>query len=62
MTTSVDRIPASASDESSNVRYSAGTDVPGMLVSRVTDLYADEERRRRLERTELMIQKAQSAK
>ncbi len=61
MTSGVDRLPANASDKRTEYRYSASVDVPGELVSRVTDLYAEEERRRRAARTELMIQKAQSA-
>jgi len=35
-------------------------DVPGMLADRIGDLYATEERRRRAERTERMILKAES--
>ena len=37
-------------------------DVPGMLADRIGDLYASEERRRRNQRTERMILKAQSLK
>ncbi len=37
-------------------------DVPGMLADRIGDLYASEERRRRAQRTERMILKAQSIK
>ena len=37
-------------------------DVPGMLADRIGDLYASEERRRRNQRTERMILKAQSIK
>ena len=37
-------------------------DVPGMLADRIGDLYASEERRRRAQRTERMIRKAQSIK
>lgn len=37
-------------------------DVPGMLADRIGDLYAAEERRRRAQRTERMILKAQALK
>jgi len=37
-------------------------DVPGKLADRIGDLYASEERRRRNQRTERMILKAQSIK
>jgi hypothetical protein len=37
-------------------------DVPGMMADRIGDLYASEERRRRAQRTERMIRKAQSIK
>lgn len=37
-------------------------DVPGLMAGRVGDLYAEEERRRRVERTERMIRKAESLK
>lgn len=37
-------------------------DVPGMMASRIGDLYAEEERRRRVARTERMIRKAESLK
>ena len=37
-------------------------DVPGLLADRIGDLYASEERRRRAQRTERMILKAQSIK
>jgi hypothetical protein len=40
----------------------AVVDVPGRLADRIGDLYASEERRRRNQRTERMILKAQSIK
>jgi hypothetical protein len=40
----------------------SAVDVPGRLADRIGDLYASEERRRRNQRTERMILKAQSIK
>lgn len=41
---------------------SADLDVPGMMAGRIGDLYAEEERQRRVARTERMIRKAESLK
>lgn len=45
---------------SSRIRVSNDVDVPGMMAGRIGDLYAEEERQRRVARTERMIRKAES--
>jgi hypothetical protein len=64
MSTSVDRSSAQAGRLAapSLSALAAAVDVPGMLAERIGDLYATEERRRRNQRTERMIRKAQSIK
>jgi hypothetical protein len=64
MSTSVDRtrVQAATPGTGSVVALSSVVDVPGMLADRIGDLYASEERRRRNQRTERMILKAQSIK
>ena len=62
MSTSVDlsRVQVGVPRVSSAV--ASVVDVPGMLADRIGNLYAAEERRRRDQRTERMILKAQSIK
>lgn len=45
-------------DAATSTRPADAHDVPGMLAGSVGDLYASEERKRRIERTERMISKA----
>lgn len=47
---------------SRGARMPAEVDVPGLMATRIGDLYAEEERKRRTERTERMIRKAESFK
>ena len=63
MSTSVDRSSATVGLVVPALSgLNAVADVPGMLAERIGDLYATEERRRRLQRTERMIRKAESLK
>jgi hypothetical protein len=64
MSTNVNRSRALAVGPSAAVftLLAPGVDVPGMLADRIGDLYATEELRRRNQRTERMILKAQSIK
>ena len=51
---------AAISDPHPSTVKSATTDVPSLLAGHIGDLYAEEERLRRRERTELMIRRAES--
>jgi hypothetical protein len=64
MSTSVDSpsVQAATPSTASMAALASVIDVPGMLADRIGDLYASEERRRRNQRTERMILKAQSIK
>jgi hypothetical protein len=64
MSTSANRSRAQAGGQTSTAftAFAPIADVPGMLADRIGDLYAAEERRRRAQRTERMILKAQSIK
>jgi hypothetical protein len=61
MSTSVDRA-ANDSTVTSGMRYSAAADVQGQLLNRASNLYAQQERDRRVSRTQRMIRLAESAK
>jgi hypothetical protein len=63
MTTSVDQARSGGQDGSSSGAYRLShADVPTRMAGRISDLYAEEERERRVRRTERMIRKAQSLK
>lgn len=62
MSTSVDLSRVRVGGPRVATAVAAVVDVPGMLADRIGDLYASEERRRRNQRTERMILKAQSIK
>lgn len=62
MEPTADRIesPATHQGTGTPVVPPATIDVPGASATHIGDLYAEEERRQRHERTELMIQRAES--
>lgn len=62
MSTSVDPVREDAPGTAPELHYRATGDVPGLLLDRAADVYASEELRRRVARTERMIRKAQSLK
>lgn len=57
----IERLPAALQDRISAARsrYFA-IDIPGIMVDRISSLYAEEERRERAARTEKLIKQAQS--
>jgi len=65
MAASIDRTPAGTAFSASQLVGAAlvgplGRDVPGLASDRVSRLYAEEERRERVARTDLMIAKAET--
>jgi hypothetical protein len=56
-----DRPVEPANEVSSDSPQRGGEDVTGALLTHVGDLYANEERQRRKERTEIMIARASGA-
>jgi hypothetical protein len=63
MTTSVDRARSGGQETVASDAHSfSQADVPAMMAGRIGDLYAEEERQRRILRTERMIRRAESLK